>query len=132
MWNEPVQTMPREQLRALQTERLRSQVATLHRRVPFYSQRLSDAGVTPASVTTLEDLARLPFTSKLDMREVFPFGLFASDPVDIVEVHMSSGTTGKPVVGAYTRADLALWGEVMARTLDAGGAGPGDIVQNAY
>ncbi len=132
MWNEPAQTMPREQLRALQTERLRAQVAKLHRRVPFYRARLEAAGVTPDSVRSLDDLARLPFTSKLDMREVFPFGLFAADADDIVEVHMSSGTTGKPVVGAYTRADLALWGEVMARTLDAGGAGPSDIVQNAY
>ena len=132
MWNEAAQTMPGDQLRALQLQRLRTLVATVYDRVPFYRQRLAAAGVAPDSVTSLADLARLPFTSKYDMREVFPFGLFAVDRSDVVEVHMSSGTTGKPVVGAYTRSDLALWGEVMARTLDAGGAGPGDIVQNAY
>lgn len=132
MWNEDAQTMPREQLREVQLQRLRKLIGTVFDRVPFYQELFSDADVRPESITSLEDLAKLPFTSKLDMREVFPFGLYAVDQSEVVEVHMSSGTTGKPVVGAYTRDDLALWGDVMARTLDAGGAGPGDIVQNAY
>lgn len=132
MWSEAVQTMSRERLATMQLQRLQKLVATVHERVPFYRQQFADAGVRPGSVKSLADLAQLPFTSKYDMREGFPFGLYAVDRSEVVEVHMSSGTTGKPVVGAYTRADLALWSDVMARTLDAGGAGPGDIVQNAY
>lgn len=132
MWNEATQTMPRERLRALQRQRLRALVSTLADRVPFYAERLAEAGVRPDRVRSLEDLASLPFTSKHDMREGFPFGLFAVDASEIIEVHMSSGTTGKSVVGAYTADDVDLWRDVMARTLDMGGTGPGDIVQNAY
>lgn len=132
MWNEAAQTMPVEQLRQLQLQRLQQLVALVHERVPFYAQRLRAVGVEPGQVHSLEDLAKLPLTSKYDLREVFPFGLFAVDSDQIVEVHMSSGTTGKPVVGGYTRSDLELWGEVMARTLDAGGVGPSDIIQVAY
>lgn len=132
MWNEAAQTMPVEQLRQLQLQRLQQLVALVHERVPFYAQRLKAVGVEPGQVHSLEDLAKLPLTSKYDLREVFPFGLFAVDSDQIVEVHMSSGTTGKPVVGGYTRSDLELWGEVMARTLDAGGVGPSDILQVAY
>jgi phenylacetate-CoA ligase len=131
MWNEAVQTMPVAQLRELQLQRLRELLARVEA-VPFYRERLTRAGVDPSHVTSLNDLAKLPFTSKYDMREVFPFGLFACPSEDIVEVHMSSGTTGKPVVSGYTRGDLEVWGEVMARTLDAGGAGVGDVVQVAY
>jgi phenylacetate-CoA ligase len=132
MWNEAAQTMPVGDLRALQLERLRAQVGRLYERVPFYRSRLDAAGVTPADVRSLADLRLLPFTSKSDMREVFPFGLLAVDRAEIVEVHMSSGTTGKPVVDAYTRGDLAIWGDVMGRTLDMGDVGPADIVQVAY
>jgi phenylacetate-CoA ligase len=132
MWNEAAQTLPVDQLRELQVQRLRALVALVYERVPFYRKRLDEAGVRPEHVTSLADLATLPFTSKYDMREVFPFGLFACDASEIVEVHMSSGTTGKPVVGGYTRNDLSIWGEVMARTLDAGGVGAEDIIQVAY
>lgn len=132
MWNEAAQTLPVEQLRELQTQRLRDLVALVYEQVPFYRSRLDEAGVRPDDVASLDDLAKLPFTSKYDMRDVFPFGLFACDPAEIVEVHMSSGTTGKPVVGGYTRNDLNIWGEVMARTLDAGGVGAQDIIQVAY
>jgi phenylacetate-CoA ligase len=132
MWSEAAQTMPVEQLRELQLQRLQELVARVYDRVPFYRARLDEAGITPDQVTELDVLARLPLTSKYDMREVFPFGLFASEKDDIVEVHMSSGTTGKPVVGGYTRNDLDVWGEVMARTLDAGGVGAEDIIQVAY
>jgi phenylacetate-CoA ligase len=132
MWSEDVQQLPTEELRALQLERLQALVALVYDKVPFYRARLDEAGIAPGDVTSLDVLAKLPLTSKYDMREVFPFGLFASPKADIVEVHMSSGTTGKPVVGAYTRNDLDIWGEVMARTLDAGGATADDIVQVAY
>jgi len=132
MWNDGVQTLPVAELRRLQAERLRAQVRRLYERVPFYTQRLDAAGVRPDDIETLDDIARLPFTSKGDMREVFPFGLLAVDRSEIVEAHMSSGTTGKPVVDAYTRGDLELWGDVMGRTLDMGGVGASDIVQVAY
>lgn len=132
MWSEDVQTLAVAELRELQLQRLQALVALVYDRVPFYRDRLDEAGVAPTEVTSLDVLAKLPLTSKSDMREVFPFGLFASPQADIVEVHMSSGTTGKPVVGAYTRGDLDIWGEVMARTLDAGGVTSDDIVQVAY
>ena len=132
MGNEAVQTLPRAELERLQLERLQRLVATLHARVPFYRDRMDALGVAPSDIHTLADLARLPFTSKADMREGYPFGLFAVDPSEIVEVHMSSGTTGKPVVDGYTRADIEVWGDVMARTLDMGGVGRDDVVQNAY
>ncbi len=132
MWNESTQTLPRPRLVALQLARLRATVARLYERVPFYRDRMDALGVAPADVLSLADVARLPFTSKTDMREGYPFGLWAVDPGEIVEVHMSSGTTGKPVVDGYTRRDLELWGDVMARTLDMGGVGRDDVVQTAY
>lgn len=132
MWNEAAQTMPRAALRQLQSDRLGALVATLHSSVPFYRDRLDLFGVRPASVTSIDDLAGLPFTAKDDLRQVYPFGLLAAPKEDIVEVHMSSGTTGTPVVGAYTAADLRLWGDVMARTLNMGGATSSDIIQAAY
>ncbi len=132
MWNEPVQTMPRARLSALQLARLQQLVATLYERVPFYRDAMAGLGVTPGDIHTLADLALLPFTSKVNMREGYPFGLFAVDPGEIVEVHMSSGTTGKSVVDGYTRRDIELWSDVMARTLDMGGVGRDDVVQNAF
>lgn len=132
MFAEDAQTLPRDALRRLQAERLVAQVARLYERVPFYRARWDAAGVRPEDIRGLDDLARLPFTSKLDMREVFPYGLLAVDRDDVVEVHMSSGTTGKPVVDAYTHRDMALWADVMARTLDMAGVGPHDVVQNAF
>lgn len=132
MWNETRQTMGRADLAALQLQQLQTLVTQLYDRVPFYRERMDALGVAPADVQSLADIARLPFTSKADMREGYPFGLFAVDPSEIVEVHMSSGTTGKPVVDGYTRGDLEVWSDVMARTLDMGGVGCNDVVQNAY
>ena len=132
MWNEPVQTMPRARLSALQLARLQQLVATLYERVPFYRDAMAGLGVTLGDLHTLADLALLPFTSKENMLEGYPFGLFAADPSEIVEVHMSSGTTGKSVVDGYTRWDIELWSDVMARTLDMGGVGHDDVVQNAF
>lgn len=132
MWNEAVQTMPRDELEALQLARLQHVAGVLYARVPFYRARMDALGVTPADVRTLADITALPFTGKGDMREGYPFGLFAVDVEDVVELHMSSGTTGKPVVDGYTARDIEVWGDVMARTLDMGGVGRGDVVQNAY
>ncbi len=132
MWNESVQTMHRESLLSLQEERFTSRVAKVYECVPFYRDKMNAANVRPADLRSLADIHKLPFTSKEDMREVYPFGLLATDKSEIVEVHMSSGTTGKSVVGAYTKNDIALWSDVMARTLNMGGAGKDDVVQNAY
>lgn len=132
MWNEPAQTMPRDELTRLQSERLAALVARLHARVPFYRDRLDLFGIAPDAVASIHDLDALPFTAKSDLREVYPFGLLAAPQEEVIEVHMSSGTTGTPVVGAYTRADLRLWGDVMARTLNMGGATAGDIIQASY
>ena len=127
-----IERAPRDELTALQVARLRTQVAWAWERVPLYRQRLEQAGVKPADIRTLADVRRLPFTVKDDFRATYPFGLVAVPIDDVVRIHASSGTTGKPTVVAYTRRDLETWSEVMARTLMAGGVGRGDVVQNAY
>ncbi len=123
---------PRADLERLQLERLRRQLARAADRVPLYRERLRAAGVTPADIRSLADLARVPFTVKDDFRDTYPFGLLAVPMEDVVRIHASSGTTGKPTVVTYTRADLDLWSDVMARTLMMGGVGRHDVVQNAY
>ena len=128
----PIETGSRAALETLQLTRLRAVVARAAAGVPLHRERLKSAGVTADDVRTLADLRRLPFTTKADFRETYPYGLLAVPMDQIVRIHASSGTTGKPTVVAYTAADIATWTEVMARTLGAGGVGPGDIVQNAY
>jgi phenylacetate-CoA ligase len=132
IWNLPAETMPRAELAALQTQRLQQQVTRAYERVQFYRQALEEHGVHPQDIQTLNDIERLPFTVKDDFRTTYPYGLFAAPLQDVVRVHASSGTTGKPVVGGYTRADMAMWGEVMARTFAAGGVTAEDIFQNYY
>lgn len=132
IWNLQAETMPRTELIALQTRHLQQQVARAYERVPFYRQALEEHGVLPQDIQTIDDIERLPFTVKEDFRTTYPYGLFAVPLKDVVRLHASSGTTGKPVVGGYTRADLAMWGEVMARTFAAGGVTAGDIFQNFY
>ncbi|MBN2195229.1 MAG: phenylacetate--CoA ligase [Polyangiaceae bacterium] len=124
--------LPRERLRELQLARLHQTVARSYGRVALTRQRMEARGVAPDDVRSLADLARLPFTTKVDLRDTYPFGLFASPMQEIVRLHASSGTTGKPIVVAYTREDVAVWSEVMARTFAACGLHRGDIVQNAY
>jgi phenylacetate-CoA ligase len=126
-----VETLPRADLARLQLERLRALV-TRAVRVPLHRERLAAAGVTADAIRTLDDLRRLPFTTKADFRDTYPFGLLAVPMDQVVRIHASSGTTGKPTVVAYTRGDLDVWTEVMGRTLRAGGVRPGDVVQNAY
>jgi len=124
------ETLDRESLGRLQLERLRSLVGRIARDVPFYRGQL--AGIAPDDLHSLEGLAGLPFTHKQTLRDMYPFGLFAVPRNHVVRIHASSGTTGKPTVVGYTRGDMALWGEVMARTLRAGGVTEDDVVHNAY
>jgi phenylacetate-CoA ligase len=132
IWNPGAEAMPRADLAALQIERLRRLIARVYARVPFYRQEFDRAGVRPDQVRSLDDLRRLPFTRKADLRDHYPFGLFAVPLEQVVRVHASSGTTGKPTVVGYTRADLGVWAEVCARCLAASGASRGDMFHNAY
>ena len=127
IWNPAAETMPVAQRRALQLERLRDTVRWAIERVSFFRERIG----SPA-VTRLEDLAALPFTRKTDLREHYPFGLFAVPRDELVRVHASSGTKGKPTVVGYTAADLDVWREVMARLMVAAGARPGHMLHNAF
>jgi phenylacetate-CoA ligase len=131
IWNRDIETAPRAALRALQAERLRAIVARARARVPFYRSALAAAGVRDGDVD-LTRLGELPFTRKEDLRDHYPFGLFAVPREDVVRIHASSGTRGKPTVVGYTRSDLELWREVMARALAAAGAEPGQLLQVAY
>ena len=132
IWNPQVECAPVADRRALQLARLQDTVARLYAHVPFYRDKLAAAKLRPEDVRSLADLARLPFTRKDELRQTYPYGLLACPREDVVEIHTSSGTTGTPVVGAYTAADLKLWSEVMARTLAMAGCTAADTVQNAY
>jgi phenylacetate-CoA ligase len=131
-WNEEFETLPREALRSLQRKRLGAMVDRVFASVPFYRAKLSAAGYAPGGIRTLEDLASLPFTTKDDLRETYPFGLFAEPLERVVRIHASSGTTGKPVVVGYTKRDIDTWSELMARTLACGRATHRDVIQVAY
>ena len=124
--------VPRNQMRTLQLQRLQDVVERAFRHVELFRERLEELGITPTAVRRLEDIRQLPFTVKADLRDTYPFGLFASPMEDIVRLHASSGTTGKPIVVAYTREDLDVWTSVMVRAFAACGLHSGDIVQNAY
>ena len=132
MFDRQAETLSRDALSALQLGRLRATVAHVYDHVPHYRRRLDALGVAPADIQRLDDLSRLPFTTKDDLRANYPFGLFAVPREHVARLHASSGTTGKPTVVGYTAGDLALWSELMARSLAAAGVRPGDIVHNAY
>jgi phenylacetate-CoA ligase len=127
-----LETLSRERLEKLQDERLRFVVGYVYERVPFYRQRLDEAGVDPKAFGGLKDLHKLPFTRKDHLRENYPFGLFAVPREEVARIHASSGTTGKPTVVGYTKKDLQVFAEVVARSLAAAGAGPGMMLHNAY
>jgi len=131
-WDKKHETMPLRDLKELQLKRLKNVVRTVYEKNEFYHRKLKDAGVKPDDIKTLDDITKIPFLTKDDLRQYYPFGLLCVPIEEVVEVHASSGTTGKPVVGAYTKNDLEVWGEVMARSLYANGLRKGDIVQNAY
>lgn len=124
--------MPRKKLEALQLDRLQKTVQRAYNNVPHYRNKLDQAGITPEDIKTLEDLQKLPFTVKQDMRNNYPFGLFAVPQDDIVRLHASSGTTGKPTVVGYTQNDLVTWSDLMARAFAMAGGTHRDVVQNAY
>ncbi|MEK9525053.1 MAG: phenylacetate--CoA ligase PaaK [Acidimicrobiaceae bacterium] len=129
---EPIETASLDELRTLQTERLQSTLRNAYANIAHYTRAFDAAGVHPDDVTSLDDVARLPFLVKDDLREAYPFGMFAVPREDLVRVHASSGTTGKPTVVGYTAADIDTWATVMARSLFAAGGRPGDLLHNAY
>lgn len=132
IWNEQIECMPPEEMEALQSERLRKLVAYVLGNSAFYQNRFKKAGIAAGDIRGISDLKKLPFTRKTDLRDNYPFKMFCVPLRDVLEIHASSGTTGNPTVVAYTRNDIKLWSEVMARTLAVAGATPDDIVQNAY
>ena len=132
IWNEHHECMDRQQLTELQGERLRDMVERIYFNVPFYRTRLQEMGIEPGDIRSLDDLKKLPFTTKQDLRDNYPFGLFAVPQHDVVRLHASSGTTGKSTVVGYTHNDIMMWSEVVARSLTMAGITRDDIVQVAY
>ena len=132
IWNDEFETLPREVLESLQVKRLKQVAEHVYSTVPFYRQQFDKSRVKPEQIKSLEDLQRLPFTLKQDMRDNYPYGLFARPLDQIVRIHASSGTTGKPTVVGYTRRDIENWTELMARSFVAAGAHRGDVIHNAY
>lgn len=132
IWNEEYETMPREALEAIQLKRLQNVVERVYATVEHYRKKMNEARVRPEDIKSLDDLRRLPFTTKDDLRDNYPFGLFTVPLERVVRVHASSGTTGKPTVVGYTKRDIDTWAELMARTLACAGVHRGDVVHNAY
>lgn len=130
--NPELECMNRDNLRVLQFARLKNLIEKIYENVPFYKEKFDALGIKPSDIRCLEDIKKLPFTTKDDLRQTYPYGLLAVPQSEIVEIHMSSGTTGLPVVNAYTQADMDQWTEGMGRTLAGAGATRNDTVQNAY
>ena len=131
-WNDKFECMPVEELKKFQLEKLKETVTWVSEKVPFYKNKFKEMGIKAEDIKSLEDVAKLPFTVKNDLRDNYPFGLCAVPMEELVRVHASSGTTGKPITGPYTAEDLEQWIECMARTLYAAGIRKEDVVQNAY
>jgi len=132
MWNPEAECMPRSKREEIQFERLKATVKRCYENVPFYRKKFDEVGIKPEDIKSLDDLEKLPFTTKDDLRENYPFGMFAVPMDRIVRIHASSGTTGKPTVVGYTKHDIEVWAEVMARTLGCGEVTSSDIIHNAY
>jgi phenylacetate-CoA ligase len=131
-WNKKIETATRDELNKHQLKLLKNQVKYCYQTSSFYRNKFKNAGITPDDIKTLEDTQKIPFTSKNDLRDNYPFGMVTVPFEDIVELHASSGTTGNPVVGAYTTSDMDVWAELMARSLYATGVRKDDIMHNAY
>ncbi len=129
---ETIETASRDELQALQLKRMRDSLARAYANVPHYKKKFDAAGVHPGDLNTLADLAKFPYTTKSDLRETYPYGMFAVPMEQVVRIHASSGTTGKPTVVGYTKNDIAMWANVMARSIRAAGARPGDKVHVSY
>ena len=133
MYYQPeLETMPREELDALQLERLQKLVAYVYERIPFYRESFDEAGVKPEDIKSLDDLRKFPFTVKQDLRDAYPFGMFAVPRSEVARIHCSSGTTGTATVVGYTEKDLEVWGDCFARFLYAADCGPDAVLQVAY
>ncbi|MGF7185458.1 phenylacetate-CoA ligase [Desulfitispora alkaliphila] len=131
-WNERYECMSQDELRQLQWERLQQTIERVYHNVPYYRQRMQEKGLEPGDIKSLDDLQKLPFTNKQDLRDNYPYGMFATPMSEIVRIHSSSGTTGKPTVVGYTRKDISTWSELMARCISFGGGTKEDIIQVAY
>jgi phenylacetate-CoA ligase len=131
-WDEKFETMPLEEMRKFQLEHLKKTLKWVYEKVPFYKNGFDEKGVKPDDLKTLEDLSKFPFTAKTDLRDNYPFGLCAVPLTQVVRIHASSGTTGKPITGPYTANDLEQWTECMARNLFSAGVRSNDICHNAY
>lgn len=132
IWNEKFETMPREEMRKWQGQKLREMVERVYYNVPFYRRKMQEMNVFPEDINSVDDLSRLPFSTKEDLRDNYPYDLFAVPMSEIIRIHASSGTTGKPTVVGYTRRDIAIWSEVVARILCSAGVGKDDYIQVAY
>ena len=132
MWQKEIETMPREELKKLQSERLLWQVKRMYENVPLFRKRMDEKGLTPADIKSVDDLSKLPFSYKQDLRDYYPYGLFAVPMEDVVRVHASSGTTGKKIVVGYTKNDLDAWNDCVARMMTAIGVDKKDFIQVSY
>jgi len=131
-WNQKIETMTLDELRKYQLGKLKEQVKHCYDNSAFYRKKLKNAGLTPENIKTLEDIQKIPFTVKDDLRDNYPFGMVTVNPADIVEIHASSGTTGNPIIGAYTKSDVDAWQELMARSIYATGGRREDVIHIAY
>lgn len=132
IWNEHYECMSRDQMRETQSQRLCDTVERVYHNVPFYRKKMQELGLEPGDITGIDDIVKLPFTTKQDLRDNYPFGLFAIPKSEIVRIHASSGTTGKPTVVGYSRRDIGTFAEVVARSLYCAGASRDDVIQIAY
>jgi len=131
-WNEKIETMPSAELKKYQLKKLREQVKYCYENSGFYHKKFDKANLKPENIQALDDLQKIPFTIKTDLRDNYPFGMVAAAPEDIVEIHASSGTTGNSIIGAYTRNDMDVWQELMARSIYTTGGRPKDVIHIAY
>lgn len=132
MWNNEREALTDSGKKALQSEALKGLVKRAYDKIPFYTEKFDELGLKPSHISSIGDIVKLPFTNKTDLRDNYPFGMFAVPMSEVVETHTSSGTTGKPVIGGYTKKDIDLWSEVMARCLTLSGTTSSDVVHNAY
>lgn len=132
IWNETMECMERETMRSIQSARLKKMVEYVYHNTPFYRKKMQEMGITPDDINSIDDIVKLPFTTKIDLRDNYPFGLCAVPMSQINRIHASSGTTGKPTVVAYTRKDLKVWTECITRCFQAYGADHNDIFQISY
>ena len=131
-WDPKIESMPLDKLKELQLQRLKKLTHYVYKKSAYYKKKFNDVRLKPEAIKTLQDIQKIPFLTKQDLRAYYPFGLLCTHQDDVIEVHASSGTTGKPVVGPYTRNDVELWAEVMARSLYANGLRKNDTMQNSY